>query len=355
MVDGLVDSGSIRTSRVEAAFRSIPRHLFVPDADPELVYAGEAIPIEHGEDGLPISSSSEPAIMATMLEQLSLSSGHNVLEVGTGSGYNAALLGAILGEGGRVRTIDLDEALVERAQQLLRSASSANVLAAARDGWFGFSEDAPYDRIEVTVGVWDISPDWVDQLAGNGILVVPLWLRAGVQASIAFRHDGSDLVSVSVAPCGFMRLRGPHAGPETYVPVQGWVLCDDATDPAQRDATLRLLRSAPTISEAPSLPRQWFTRVALSHPSPVRLLSTSEPWLHREGILLPDGSGLAMTEGERILTFGDPTARDELVRVASASEGELEHVIIRAHRAGDRPDRTETPLLRPAFSYSFEW
>ena len=355
MVDGLVDSGSIRSSRVEAAFRSIPRHLFVPDADPGLVYAGEAIPIKHGEDGLPTSSSSEPAIMATMLEQLSLSSGHSVLEVGTGSGYNAALLGAIVGEGGRVRTIDLDEALVDRAQQHLRSASSANVLAVAGDGWSGFIDDAPYDRIEVTVGVWDISPAWVDQLAADGILVVPLWLRAGVQASIAFRQAGSGLVSISVVPCGFMRLRGPHAGPEAYVPLEGWVLCEDATDPAQRDATLRLLRSAPTIAEAPSLPRQWFTRVALSHPSPVRLLSTSEPWLHREGILLPDGSGLAMIEGERILTFGDPTARDELLRVASASEGDLERVTIRARLTTEPADAPGAVLVRPAFSYSFEW
>jgi hypothetical protein len=70
-------------------------------------------------------------------------------------------------------------------------------------------------------------------LAPDGIIVVPLWLRAGVQASI--HRDGSDLVSIDVTPCGFMRLRGPHAGPETYFPLDGWVPCDDAIDPSRQD------------------------------------------------------------------------------------------------------------------------
>ena len=127
-----------------------------------------------------------------MLEQLSLSSDDNVLEVGTGSGYNAALLGAIVGAGGRVRTIDVDEDLVARAQEHLRSAGSVNVRAIAGDGWSGSTHDAPYDRIEITVGVWDISPAWIDQLGADGIIVVPLWLRAGVQASIAFRRTATN-------------------------------------------------------------------------------------------------------------------------------------------------------------------
>ncbi len=355
MVDQLVRSGSITAPHIEAAFRSTPRHLFLPDIDPGVVYTDDAIPIKHGEDGLPISSSSQPAMMATMLEQLALSGGESVLEIGTGSGYNAALLGAIVGDGGRVRTLDIDEDLVARAQQYLRSAGATNVHATAADGWSGFEEGSPYDRVEVTVGVSDISPAWVDQLAPDGIIVVPLWLRAGVQASIAFRRDGSDLVSIDVTPCGFMRLRGPHAGPETYFPLDGWVLCDDATDPSRRDTARRLLESPTTSTQAPNLPSGWFARVALSHPAPIRMWTTQEPWLDRQGIMLPDWTGLAVTEGERILTFGDARAYDELLRVASASEGDLEQVTVQARRGRVPSDTTDAILMRPAFSYSFFW
>jgi protein-L-isoaspartate(D-aspartate) O-methyltransferase len=355
MVDKLVRGGSITTPPVEAAFRSTPRHLFLPDIDREVVYTDDAIPIKHDEDGLPISSSSQPAMMATMLEQLALSGGESVLEIGTGSGYNAALLGALVGDGGRVQTPRHRRGPWARAQQHLRSAGATNVHAVAADGWSGFEEESPYDRVEVTVGVWDLSLAWVDQLVPGGIIVVPLWLRAGVQASIAFRRDGSDLVSIDVAPCGFMRLRGPHAGPEAYLRLDGWVLCDEATDPSQRDAARRLLESPATSTHAPKLPRGWFTMVALSHPHPIRMWTTQEPWLDRQGIILPDRNGLAVTEGDHILTFGDARARDELLRVASTSEGDLEQVTVRARRGSVPPDTTDEILMRPTFSYSLSW
>ena len=355
MVDELVRSGSIKTPPIEAAFRSTPRHLFLPGVDPEMVYRDDAIPIKHGKDGLPTSSSSQPAMMATMLEQLELSRGHSVLEIGTGSGYNAALLGAIVGEGGRVRTLDIDDELVADAQQHLRSAGVSNVQAIAADGWSGFGGDAPYDRIEVSVGVWDLSPAWVDQLAPDGIIVVPLWLRAGVQASIAFRRDGRDLISVHAAPCAFLQLRGPHAGPEAFVPVDGWVLCEDAADSPQRDQVLRLLETPATVSEAPHLPDAWFTQVALSHPTPIRMWTTQEPWVDRQGIMLADRTGLAVTEAGRILTFGNPKARDELLRFASASSGDLEGVTVHARRTSQPSEATGISLARPDFTYSFAW
>jgi methyltransferase of FxLD system len=355
MVDQLVRSGSIATPRIEAAFRSTPRHRFLPDIDPGEVYRDEAIPIKQGEDGLAISSSSQPAMMATMLEQLALLGGESILEIGTGSGYNAALLGAIVGDRGSVRSLDIDEDLVTRAQQHLRSAGVTNVDAFTADGWSGFERDAPYDRIEVTAGVWDISPAWVDQLTPDGIIVLPLWLRTGIQASIAFRRNGSDLMSADVIPCGFMRLRGPHAGPETYVSMDGWVFCDDALDSFQRDVVKRLIASPATSTKAPDLAVEWFTGVALSHPAPIRMWTTHEPWVHRQGVMLPDGSGLAVTEGDRVLTFGDDKARDELLRVASASSHRLEDMSIRAHRASDFSPATGVILRRPRFLYSISW
>lgn len=352
-VDQLVSDGSITAPDIEAAFRSTPRDLFLPGAGPDVVYADQAIPIKHGSDGLPISSSSQPSMMARMLAQLALSGGESVLEIGTGSGYNAALLGKIVGPDGHVSTVDIDDDLVARADGHLRSAGVTNVKAIAADGWFGFESDAPYDRIEVTVGVWDISPEWVDQLAPEGILVVPLWLRAGIQASIAFRRDGSDLVSIDVAPCGFMRMRGPHAGPETYVLLDGWILCDDLTDPVQREAARALLESPSTTADAPTLSSGWFTRIALSHPAPVRMWTVEDPWIDREGVMLPDGTGLAVIEGERVITFGDTKARDELLRLASIPGRSLEEAVVRAQTS--LTSDGDAVFKRPAFFYTVAW
>ena len=96
LVRTLRESGALTDARVEAAFRSVPRHLFLPGVEIERVYRDEAIPTKLA-DGIPISSSSQPAIMAIMLEQLDVQPGHNVLEIGAGTGYNAALLAYLAG------------------------------------------------------------------------------------------------------------------------------------------------------------------------------------------------------------------------------------------------------------------
>src|SRR5689334_11280094 len=92
LIDGLVSDGVLGSASVEAALRAVPRHLFLPDQPLETVYADRAVPTKRGADGVPISSSSQPAIMAIMLEQLALEPGMRVLEIGAGTGYNAALL-----------------------------------------------------------------------------------------------------------------------------------------------------------------------------------------------------------------------------------------------------------------------
>jgi protein-L-isoaspartate(D-aspartate) O-methyltransferase len=222
LIDRLVQDGQIRSPAVEAAFRALPRHHFLPGLPLERVYRDEAIPT-HERDGVPISSSSQPAAMAIMLEQLDVRPGHRVLEIGAGTGYNAALLATLVGITGRVVTVDLDQPIVEEARAHLAAAGVEGVEVVQGDGWEGYPPGAPYDRIELTVGVWDVAPAWVEQLAPGGRLLLPLWLR-GVQLSVALERTTDEsgqehLSSVSASNCAFMRLRGPSAGPEAYLPL----------------------------------------------------------------------------------------------------------------------------------------
>jgi protein-L-isoaspartate(D-aspartate) O-methyltransferase len=229
LVDQLVQAGSITTPTLEAAFRAVPRHHFLPDVALDLVYHDMAIPTKF-EDGIPISSSSQPAMMAVMLAQLDLQPGQRVLEIGTGTGYNAALLATLVGERGQVVTVDIDHELAAMARMRLATAGYDAVQVIGGDGGQGYAALAPYDRIVVTAGAWDVAPAWREQLTAAGQLVLPLSLY-GPQQSIAFARDGGELVSRSVRACGFMRLRGAFRGQETELalgPESGLVLhCDE--------------------------------------------------------------------------------------------------------------------------------
>ncbi len=218
LVDTLIERELLTTATIEAAFRAVPRHLFLPDKPLEDVYKDNAIPTKFDDNGRPISSSSQPAMMAIMLEQLGLQPGHHVLEVGAGTGYNAALLGYLVGEHGRVTTLDIDQDIVAAAQTHLAAAGCANVAVICGDGMAGYAENGPYDRIILTVGGWEIAPAWLAQLKRDGRIVLPLSLN-GPQFSIAFAWQDGRWQSASVRPCGFMRLRGPNAGPGQSIPI----------------------------------------------------------------------------------------------------------------------------------------
>ncbi|MHB8340863.1 MAG: methyltransferase, FxLD system [Mycobacteriales bacterium] len=214
LVDRLSSAGRITHDSVAAAFRVVPRHVFLPGVEPVKAYADEAIPTKWASDGRPISSSSQPSIMAIMLEQLRVEPGQRVLEIGTGTGYNAALLSRMVGEAGMVTTIDIDADLVGKARRHLAAAGLDQVKVVCADGADGWAERAPYDRIILTAGAHDMASAWFDQLAPNGRLVLPLSLR-GAQRSVAFERAADHLVSVSIMDCGFMPLRGALATPDS--------------------------------------------------------------------------------------------------------------------------------------------
>ncbi|MBZ0287987.1 MAG: methyltransferase domain-containing protein [Anaerolineae bacterium] len=214
LVDTLKKKGDLMDATLEDAFLSVPRHLFLPDVPLEKVYEDEAIAIKRESDGSVLSSSSQPSMMALMLRQLKLRPGDNVLEIGTGTGYNAAIMQYLVGETGSVTTVELDKELAHQARIHLQHARIGNnVTVVDADGAMGYAPRASYDRIIATAGIWDIPPAWIKQLKDNGILVAPIWIEGGqVSAAFTLQPDGS-LYSARNLPCGFITLRGIAAGP----------------------------------------------------------------------------------------------------------------------------------------------
>jgi protein-L-isoaspartate(D-aspartate) O-methyltransferase len=219
MVAQLWRRGGLSDPRVKAALAEVPRHLFVPGVELSEAYSNRAI-ATHYRDGVPTSSASQPAIVATMLEQLRPPAGGSVLEIGAGTGYNAALLSRLVGPSGRVVTVDIDAQVANEAHDHLSRAGITNVEVICGDGAAGWDGGAPYDGIVVTAGASDLAPAWVDQLAGEGRLVLPLSIR-GVQQCVAFARADGHLHSVAICECGFMSLVGAMANSDRREPVPG--------------------------------------------------------------------------------------------------------------------------------------
>jgi protein-L-isoaspartate(D-aspartate) O-methyltransferase len=126
LVDQLVARGAVSDPAVEAALRAVPRHLFLPDVPLDQVYQDQPVVTKY-EQELPVSSSTQPGLMATMLQQLAVAPGQTVLEIGAGTGYNAALLASLVGPRGCVVTLDLDAAIVAAARTHLAAAGPTRV------------------------------------------------------------------------------------------------------------------------------------------------------------------------------------------------------------------------------------
>ncbi|MEV6012607.1 methyltransferase, FxLD system, partial [Streptomyces sp. NPDC051976] len=149
----------------------------------------------------------QPGVVALMLDQLEAQPGDRILELGAGTGYNAALLAHLVGESGHVTTLDVDDDLVEGARAHLAAAGFTNVKAQTRDGALGHAEGAPYDRIIATVGAHGVPHAWLDQLAPGGRLVVLQRLKGSVSRSITYEQRDGRWTSISSKMNTFMPLR----------------------------------------------------------------------------------------------------------------------------------------------------
>lgn len=201
-------------ARIRAAFAAVPRAFFLPTMPDEEVNADRAVITKRDTTGAPISSSSQPTMMALMLEQLDLQAGMNVLEIGAGTGYNAAIMQTLVGREGHVTTVELDQDVADQARDNLQRAGFGAVNVVHADGAGGYAPRAAYDRIICTATAWDVPSAWIKQLKARGRLVTPIQVHAS-QVSAAFNvlEDGT-LYSDHNLPCRFVLMRGTWGVPD---------------------------------------------------------------------------------------------------------------------------------------------
>jgi protein-L-isoaspartate(D-aspartate) O-methyltransferase len=195
MVDDQMRARDIRDPRVLAAMQKVPRHRFVREGDVDAAYADSPIAIGFGQ------TISQPYIIAYMTEALALPPSARVLEIGTGSGYQAAILGELAGE---VYTIEIVPELAARSSALLAELGYANVHVRSGDGYAGWPEHAPFDSIIVTAAPDHIPQPLVDQLKPGGRLVVPV--GRGDQDLLVMVRTADGLREESRLPVRFVPL-----------------------------------------------------------------------------------------------------------------------------------------------------
>jgi protein-L-isoaspartate(D-aspartate) O-methyltransferase len=204
MVRDQLESRDIRDERVLEAMRSVPRHRFVPEQHRHLAYADGPLPIGNGQ------TISQPYIVALMTQLLELRGTETVLEIGTGSGYQAAILAHLAQE---IHTIELHGSLAQHAQAILNSLGLSNVHVHIGDGSKGWPKNSPYDGIIVTAAAPRVPKPLLEQISEGGRLVIPVGSRGGQFLERWVRQD-TDYRREQIAPVAFVPLYGQHGWEE---------------------------------------------------------------------------------------------------------------------------------------------
>lgn len=200
MVTEQIRGRGLRDPRLLAAFESVPRHLFVPEEHRHLAYADGPLPIGHGQ------TISQPYIVALMTHLLELNGDERVLEVGTGSGYQAAILSRLAG---KVHTVEIVPELAKNAEKVLCETGCANVHVHLADGSLGWTESAPYNAILVAAAAPSAPQPLLDQLADGGRMVIPVGGQ-GYQELEVWKREGEMFKRRTIVAVAFVPLRGEH-------------------------------------------------------------------------------------------------------------------------------------------------
>ena len=200
MVQHQLEAWGIADPRVLDAMRRVPRELFVPDNERDAAYYDGALPIGEGQ------TISQPFVVATMTEVLRLRGDEKALEIGTGSGYQTAVLSLLAHQ---VYTVERIARLSHQAQETLARCGAGNVHFLVGDGSLGWPEHAPYDAILVTCAAPAVPQPLVEQLADGGRLIVPVGPR-GYQDLVLVRRTGENVTQDRLSPVAFVPLIGQH-------------------------------------------------------------------------------------------------------------------------------------------------
>jgi protein-L-isoaspartate(D-aspartate) O-methyltransferase len=201
MVAGTIENRGVDDPAVLAAMRETPRHEFVPDDYLHMAYADHPLPIGYGQ------TISQPYIVALMTEALEVEAGDRVLEIGTGSGYQAAVLAAMDLE---VYTIEIIPELAELSRERFDSLGYTNITSLNADGYFGWEEYAPFDAIIVTAAPDHLPQPLVSQLKEGGRLVIPIGPIGAVQTLWLFEKVGDEVEATNLGAVRFVPLTGEH-------------------------------------------------------------------------------------------------------------------------------------------------
>jgi len=201
LVEKDIAGQGIADPKVLAAMRSVPRHCFVPKRLASKAYADTALPIGASQ------TISQPYVVALMTESLKLSGNHRVLEIGTGSGYQAAVLAKIVKE---VYSIEIKEKLHRESSRLLKDMGFTNVKTRHGDGYFGWREAAPFDAIMITAAINHIPPPLLKQLTEGGRLILPLGNPFSYQNLTLVTKTGGNYVTRQITGVLFVPMTG-HA------------------------------------------------------------------------------------------------------------------------------------------------
>ena len=201
MVDQQIAGRDIKDARVLDAMRRVPRHEFVPEPLRGSAYEDSPLPIGHDQ------TISQPYIVAYMTEALELAASHRVLEIGTGSGYQAAVLGELVDE---VYTIEIVAPLAERARHTLAALGYKNVHVRTGNGYLGWPEHAPFDRVMVTAAPDAVPPALVEQLKIGGLMAIPVGV--GSQELRILRRTDGGMEVLRTLPVRFVPMTGKPKG-----------------------------------------------------------------------------------------------------------------------------------------------
>jgi protein-L-isoaspartate(D-aspartate) O-methyltransferase len=204
MVRRQIIARGVSDQAVLAAMRKVPRHEFVPENLRPSAYDDRPLPIGEGQ------TISQPYIVALMTQVLDLAPDDKVLEIGTGSGYQAAILAEVVDQ---VYTIEILEGLGRRAEETLRRLGYSRVGVKIGDGYLGWEEHAPYDAVIVTCAPEHIPQPLVDQLAEGGRMIIPVGPQGYTQTLTLVEKKGGEVRQTAIIPVLFVPMTGEHSTP----------------------------------------------------------------------------------------------------------------------------------------------